>query len=286
VTLCHPPLSFSMGRRKIVVQKIEDPRTLHATQKKRATGLVKKAMELSILCDVEVVVMVRPVNESPMTMYTSSVSMDESLQRFSSAEKHTETELYYNKNYMDLCDMAPRSQNTNPVVREMPPVPLPFGQSRENYMLDVSDVTDQIMTASQNIQKPLDYMCESLSKYQGTSVKINSFLPRETPSKPNPVLSRRPLEWSTVADRIKTFFPSTYAISHDHRKAEANPFHVPISYFAGGVDDEDEDEDEEPLEQEEPPEADRNAATPPYPDENLRVVLPPPPKRICVAESK
>ncbi len=270
-----------MGRRKIVVQKIEDPRTLQATQKKRAAGLVKKAMELSILCDVEVVVMVRPVDGSPMVTYTSSVDVDESLQRFSSAKQHTETELYYNKNYMDLCDMAPKSQNTNPVVREMPPVPLPLGQSRENYMLDMSDVADQIMTASQNIQKPLDYMCESLSEYRETHVTRNKFSRRRVPSKPNPVLGRRPLEWDTVADRIKTFFPSTYATSRNHEEVRADSFHVPISYFAGdGVDD------VEPLEQEAVPEAKRNAETPPHANESLRVVLPPPPKRIRVAAPK
>eukprot|EP00183_Erythrolobus_madagascarensis_P002921 CAMPEP_0185849624 /NCGR_PEP_ID=MMETSP1354-20130828/4072_1 /TAXON_ID=708628 /ORGANISM="Erythrolobus madagascarensis, Strain CCMP3276" /LENGTH=503 /DNA_ID=CAMNT_0028550187 /DNA_START=315 /DNA_END=1826 /DNA_ORIENTATION=+ len=43
-----------MGRKKIKIQPIEDPRNRHVTFNKRKTGLLKKAMELAVLCDCEI----------------------------------------------------------------------------------------------------------------------------------------------------------------------------------------------------------------------------------------
>lgn len=43
-----------MGRKKIEVKLIEDRCNRHVTFCKRRSGLIKKARELSVLCDVEV----------------------------------------------------------------------------------------------------------------------------------------------------------------------------------------------------------------------------------------
>ncbi|KAG6576135.1 Agamous-like MADS-box protein MADS4, partial [Cucurbita argyrosperma subsp. sororia] len=43
-----------MGRKKIEVKRIEDRCNRHVTFCKRRAGLIKKARELSVLCDVEV----------------------------------------------------------------------------------------------------------------------------------------------------------------------------------------------------------------------------------------
>uniref|UniRef100_A0A7C8ZVJ8 MADS-box domain-containing protein n=1 Tax=Opuntia streptacantha TaxID=393608 RepID=A0A7C8ZVJ8_OPUST len=47
-----------MGRRKIEMKRIEDKSSRQVTFSKRRSGLVKKAKELSILCDVEVALVV------------------------------------------------------------------------------------------------------------------------------------------------------------------------------------------------------------------------------------
>ena len=49
-----------MGRNKILIQKIKDERIRNITYYKRKKGLVKKAMELSLLCDADILVCVYP----------------------------------------------------------------------------------------------------------------------------------------------------------------------------------------------------------------------------------
>lgn len=53
-----------MGRNKISIQKIKDERIRNITFYKRKKGLIKKAMELSLLCDVDIMVGIYPKNIS------------------------------------------------------------------------------------------------------------------------------------------------------------------------------------------------------------------------------
>ncbi|KAL5556609.1 hypothetical protein UlMin_038845, partial [Ulmus minor] len=47
-----------MGRRKLHIKRIEDKHNRHVTFSKRRNGLMKKSHELSILCDVEIALVV------------------------------------------------------------------------------------------------------------------------------------------------------------------------------------------------------------------------------------
>ncbi|EYC10832.1 hypothetical protein Y032_0053g2316 [Ancylostoma ceylanicum] len=58
----HPLLlrrvTFSMGRKKIQITRIQDERNRQVTFTKRKFGLMKKAYELSVLCDCEIALIV------------------------------------------------------------------------------------------------------------------------------------------------------------------------------------------------------------------------------------
>lgn len=43
-----------MGRKKCLIVKIDDPSSCHITYYKRRDGILKKASELSVLCDADV----------------------------------------------------------------------------------------------------------------------------------------------------------------------------------------------------------------------------------------
>ncbi|OIT22710.1 agamous-like mads-box protein agl15 [Nicotiana attenuata] len=47
-----------MGRKKVEIKRIEDRSSRQATFSKRRSGLMKKANQLSILCDVDIAVVV------------------------------------------------------------------------------------------------------------------------------------------------------------------------------------------------------------------------------------
>lgn len=47
-----------MGRKKVELKRIEDKSSRQVTFSKRRNGLIKKARELSVLCDVDVAVLV------------------------------------------------------------------------------------------------------------------------------------------------------------------------------------------------------------------------------------
>ena len=59
-----------MGRNKIKIEKIENTRIRQITYFKRKRGLIKKAMELSVLCESKVMLCVLEKNEK-ITLYMS-----------------------------------------------------------------------------------------------------------------------------------------------------------------------------------------------------------------------
>lgn len=79
------PLSFSniafiMGRKKIQIEHIKDDRNRQVTFLKRKHGLMKKAYELSVLCNCEVALVIMPSNNK-LIQYSSS-DMNTLLTRF------------------------------------------------------------------------------------------------------------------------------------------------------------------------------------------------------------
>jgi hypothetical protein len=69
-----------MGRNKITIERIANERNRQATFTKRKNGLIKKAMELSILCDCEIALIIFSSNNK-LFQY-SSTEMDKILLRY------------------------------------------------------------------------------------------------------------------------------------------------------------------------------------------------------------
>jgi len=68
-----------MGRNKIKIERIKSERNRNITFLKRKKGLIKKAMELSLLCDAEILVAIVSKDNKQLSVFCS----DESVENFS-----------------------------------------------------------------------------------------------------------------------------------------------------------------------------------------------------------
>jgi len=89
-----------MGRNKIQIVRIENERSRQATFTKRKNGLIKKAMELSILCDCEVALIV--FQENKLYQYGSE-GINKVLMRFAES-KESALEDHSNQDYYTKFD--------------------------------------------------------------------------------------------------------------------------------------------------------------------------------------
>lgn len=69
-----------MGRKKIQIERIPDERNRQVTFTKRKFGLMKKAYELSILCDCEIAVVI--FNSQNKLFQYASTDMDKILLKY------------------------------------------------------------------------------------------------------------------------------------------------------------------------------------------------------------
>jgi hypothetical protein len=109
-----------MGRRKLPIKRIADEKKRQTTFAKRKIGLIKKAMELSILCDCDVAVLVSD-RTGDLVQYAST-DINKLWQRFMSASQPFK--VLDNSNYQELCKKE-NEVNANH-EKDSPPSTLPY----------------------------------------------------------------------------------------------------------------------------------------------------------------
>ncbi|KAL7750987.1 hypothetical protein RI367_003567 [Sorochytrium milnesiophthora] len=90
-----------MGRKKIKIQRIAENRTRNVTLQKRKVGVMKKAYELSVLCNCDVAVIV--LHDGKVSQY-SSKPMDQLLVQYT--QHRGRADIRTNKEFQELCDRA------------------------------------------------------------------------------------------------------------------------------------------------------------------------------------
>ncbi|KAF9934410.1 myocyte enhancer factor [Linnemannia zychae] len=89
-----------MGRKKIQIKTITDERNRQVTFQKRRFGLMKKAMELSVLCDCQIGLII--FNSNNKLVQYSSHDIDQILLRYT--EYNDSCETYTNKEFLNPAD--------------------------------------------------------------------------------------------------------------------------------------------------------------------------------------
>ncbi len=79
-----------MGRNKIQIKRIQNERIKQVTFYKRKKGLIKKSMELSVLCDVKVFLLVCDKNDK-MSVFSSDNETSKFKENFNNIHKAKET---------------------------------------------------------------------------------------------------------------------------------------------------------------------------------------------------
>ncbi|KAF9365824.1 myocyte enhancer factor [Mortierella sp. NVP85] len=90
-----------MGRKKIQIKTIMDERNRQVTFQKRRFGLMKKAMELSVLCDCQIGLII--FNSNNKLVQYSSHDIDQILLRYT--EYNDSCETYTNKEFLNAADV-------------------------------------------------------------------------------------------------------------------------------------------------------------------------------------
>ena len=81
-----------MGRKKITITRISDERNRQVTFTKRKFGLMKKAYELSVLCDCEISVII--FNSHNKLFQYASTDMDKVLLKYTGKKADFMTKLF------------------------------------------------------------------------------------------------------------------------------------------------------------------------------------------------
>ena len=71
-----------MGRNRIKIEKIKSEKNKNITYVKRKKGLIKKAMELSLLCDANIFLCLIPKETNQMSLFCSSDSADDFIEKY------------------------------------------------------------------------------------------------------------------------------------------------------------------------------------------------------------
>ena len=128
-----------MGRKKIVIKPIESAASRRATFEKRRIGLLKKAMELSILCESTISVTIERRIEGDLQIY-SSEPFDEIIDRYQNFEG---TYRLLTNDHID--EMIPGKMTSNQVGYQV------RKQSSSSQQFGANDVNDHYQFQRQQL---------------------------------------------------------------------------------------------------------------------------------------
>ncbi|CDY11489.1 BnaA09g40550D [Brassica napus] len=81
-----------MGRKKIELKKIECPKEKSSKYSKRKKGLLKKAEEMAVLCDSDIILLVFSPTSKPNLFYPHSRPLGRILERLSNMSEYEREE--------------------------------------------------------------------------------------------------------------------------------------------------------------------------------------------------
>ncbi|CAK9160249.1 unnamed protein product [Ilex paraguariensis] len=125
-----------MGRGRVQLRRIENKISRQVTFSKRRSGLLKKAHEISVLCDAEVALIVFST-KGKLFEYSTDSSMDMILDRY---ERYS-----YAEKQLCTTDSEPQIQHTCRECNGSPDVPANFGHNQADNLRRLDEAPVEIL---------------------------------------------------------------------------------------------------------------------------------------------
>lgn len=170
-----------MGRKKIKISKITDERNRHVTFNKRKFGVMKKAYELSVLCDCEVAIII--FNKSNRLYQYASTDMDQILLKYTEYnephESLTNTNIIEQLNRREGSQGSRLSKSSNDnemdeIKRESQPAKQMKVFTTPRIKLKHNDISDDEFRLLMNNQQVFDHDNSSNPEYEFIPVNVSS----------------------------------------------------------------------------------------------------------------
>ncbi|KAL7093992.1 hypothetical protein ACP275_11G073300 [Erythranthe tilingii] len=170
-----------MGRRKLEMKEIENNSARMVCFSKRRSGLIKKAKELSVLCDVDVAAIIFS-KRGKLYQYCSADSMAQVLQEYQSRVESDkdgcDTEGLYSKNgdYLTYGELVKTvaSELKEPRVDQLSVGDLGLMQKQlETALMEIRSAKTKFMTNAQSSLQEKEKMLEEEKKHFNEIVEGN-----------------------------------------------------------------------------------------------------------------
>ncbi|EYU33460.1 hypothetical protein ABFS82_11G073200 [Erythranthe guttata] len=171
-----------MGRKKLEIKRIEENSARMVCFSKRRNGLIKKARELSVLCDVDVAAIIFS-KRGKLYQYCSADSMAQVLQQYQrrveSEKDGCDTEDLYSRNgdYLTYSELLKTvgSELKEPRVEQLSVADLGLIQKQlETALMEIRSTKTKLMTDAQSSLQEKEKMLEEEKKHFNEIVEGNN----------------------------------------------------------------------------------------------------------------
>lgn len=184
-----------MGRNKISIQKIKDERIRNITYYKRKKGLIKKAMELSLLCDADILVCVYPkhISVNQLLIYSSVNNVETFIEKYIK-NPLIKKEIYGLKDYGSLFTNNILNEEQVKQIQE-------FDNNNFNYIINANNLL--------NFQKNKNNLFGFPNNFRNDKEKLiinkpqNLFVPKKKLNNLSPLLNAHKKEEPKIKIEIK-----------------------------------------------------------------------------------
>ncbi|KAG0168437.1 Myocyte-specific enhancer factor 2D [Apophysomyces sp. BC1034] len=182
-----------MGRKKIKIQLIKDDRNRQVTFHKRKLGLMKKAYELSVLCNCDIALIIFNNSNNKLVQYASN-DIDKTLMRYTEYDEPFESK--HNEDFTESSEQPRDDDSSNEL------------QSDQENEMDSQRTPQPSMPSN----SPHDHRAQSQSQQPAPIQSAMSYPPRNHPPEPMPFRQLAPHHVSAVNPSSYDMYNGSHSI--------------------------------------------------------------------------